>query len=141
MAVNLITLGIGPGSAIKYLLTGGLDLGEAAPAPQTSGGRQRRRGRVFVPVIQEIEGPQPFEVVEPPPLETVTILSEAGRAALELRAEALERRIVIAQETALIAQETAQITRDIARMEDEARRIKRRLRDEADILAILALVD
>lgn len=138
MAVNLITLGIGPGSAIKYLLTGGLDFGEA---PQTSGGRRRRRGRVFVPVIEEIAGPQPFEVVEPPPLETFTILSEAGRAALEARAEGLERRIEARREKAALKAETAAITQEIARMEDEARRIKRRLRDEADILAILALVD
>jgi hypothetical protein len=101
MATNLITLGIGPGSAIKYVLTGGLDIGAAAAAA-TLTGRQRRRGRVFVPVIEEIEGPQPFEVVEPPPLETFTILSEPARAALEARAEALEQRIAAKRETAAL---------------------------------------
>ena len=46
--MNIITLGIGPGSAIKYLLTAGLDIGEAlvivTPASRTATVRARPHG-------------------------------------------------------------------------------------------------
>jgi len=146
---NVITLGIGPGSAVKYLLTGGLDLGAAVETGPVSRKlvRGRRRRRV-VENSQEIAPPVVVaqEVVAPPPLDLD--VGELDLSALEERADHLEALLEARREAERIAELKADAEAQLGAMraerealEAELRRVERRIRDERDILAILALAD
>lgn len=126
----LITEGVGPGSSIKYTLTGGLDIGGAPPVTEIVG-RRRRRFRTWQSHLyawdegspEPLPSPSsPAPVVEPPSIEDGSEVPEEIAAPLLARLDIIERSFIERRRCADRAKSDAERARQINRLVETARK-------------------